>query len=53
MPITTSVDGVSEVLFRAGRWWTEAFSTSLLDADIASIEGWRVLECCAAATGSP
>ena len=43
MPITTSVDSVSEVLFRAGRWWTEAFSTSLLDADIASVEGWRVL----------
>ena len=43
MPITTSVDSVSEVLFRAGRWWTEAFSTSLLDADVASVEGWRVL----------
>lgn len=32
MPTTTSMDSVSEVLFRVGRWWTEAFSTGLLDA---------------------
>ncbi len=43
MPTTTSMDSVSEVLFRVGRWWTEAFSTGLLDADVSSVEGWRVL----------
>ncbi|MHA3024290.1 MarR family winged helix-turn-helix transcriptional regulator [Mycobacterium sp. BMJ-28] len=43
MPSTTSMDSVSEVLFRVGRWWTEVFSTGLLDAEVSSVEGWRVL----------
>lgn len=43
MPTTASVESVSEVLFRVGRWWTDAFSTGLLDAEVNSIEGWRVL----------
>lgn len=43
MPISTSVESVSEVFFRAGRWWTEALSQGLLDAEVGSIEGWRVL----------
>ncbi|WP_263994688.1 MarR family winged helix-turn-helix transcriptional regulator [Mycobacterium yunnanensis] len=43
MPTTTSLDSVSEVLFRVGRWWTEALSTGLLDAEVNGIEGWRVL----------
>ena len=43
MPTTTSMDSVSEVLFRVGRWWTEVFSAGLLDADVSSVEGWRVL----------
>jgi DNA-binding MarR family transcriptional regulator len=34
---------MSEVFFRAGRWWTEALSQGLLDADVNSVEGWRVL----------
>jgi DNA-binding MarR family transcriptional regulator len=34
---------MSEVFFRAGRWWTESLSDGLLDADVNSIEGWRVL----------
>ncbi|MEH3131671.1 MAG: MarR family winged helix-turn-helix transcriptional regulator [Mycolicibacterium neoaurum] len=43
VPTTTGLDSVSEVLFRAGRWWSDALSTGLLDADISSIDGWRVL----------
>jgi len=43
VPTTASVESVSEVLFRVGRWWTDAFSTGLLDAEVNSIEGWRVL----------
>ena len=43
MPTTTSMDSISEVLFRVGRWWSEAFSSGLLDNEVGSIEGWRVL----------
>lgn len=43
MSISTSVESVSEVFFRAGRWWTEALSQGLLDTEVSSIEGWRVL----------
>lgn len=43
MPISTSVESVSEVFFRIGRWWTEALSQGLLDTEVSSIEGWRVL----------
>jgi DNA-binding MarR family transcriptional regulator len=43
VPTSTSLDSVSEVFFRAGRWWTESLSQGLLDADVNSIEGWRVL----------
>lgn len=43
VPTTTGVDSVSEVLFRAGRWWSDALSSGLLDTDIAGIDGWRVL----------
>lgn len=43
MPTTTSPDSVSEVLFRVGRWWAEALSSGLLDNEVGSIEGWRVL----------
>ncbi|CAN5198930.1 hypothetical protein BH09ACT8_BH09ACT8_28060 [soil metagenome] len=35
--------GVSEVFFRAGRWWTDALCTGLLDSDVSTLEGWRVL----------
>lgn len=35
--------GVSEVFFRAGRWWTDALCAGLLDADVNTLEGWRVL----------
>lgn len=43
MPITTSVESISEVFFRVGRWWTEALSQGLLDGEVGTIEGWRVL----------
>ncbi len=43
MPTSVNVESVSEVFFRVGRWWTEALSQGLLDADVASLEGWRVL----------
>lgn len=43
MPTSTSLESVSEVLFRAGRWWTEALSAGLLDDEVSTIEGWRVL----------
>jgi len=43
MPTSTSLESTSEVFFRAGRWWTESLSEGLLDADVNSIEGWRVL----------
>jgi DNA-binding MarR family transcriptional regulator len=43
VPISTSLESISEVFFRAGRWWAETLSAGLLDADVNSIEGWRVL----------
>ncbi len=43
MPTSTSIESVSEVFFRASRWWTEVLSRGLIDDDVASIEGWRVL----------
>ncbi|MGE0214749.1 MarR family winged helix-turn-helix transcriptional regulator [Mycolicibacterium sp.] len=43
MTIATSLDSVSEVFFRAERRWTDALCRGLLDADITTIEGWRVL----------
>lgn len=43
MPISTSVESVSEVFFRIGRWWTESLSQELLDSEVGTIEGWRVL----------
>ena len=43
MPTSTSMDSVSEVFLRAGRWWTESLSSGLLDADVSTIEGWRIL----------
>lgn len=43
MPISTSIESMSEVFFRIGRWWTDALSQGLLDAEVGTIEGWRVL----------
>ena len=43
MPISTSLESISEVFFRAGRWWTDALAQGLLDAEVSSIEGWRVM----------
>lgn len=43
MSISTSIDNVAEVFFRAERSWTDALSRGLLDADVNTIEGWRVL----------
>ena len=43
MAISTSIESVSEVFFRAGRWWTDALSAGLLDSDVGTVEGWRVL----------
>ncbi|MBX9919587.1 MarR family transcriptional regulator [Mycobacterium frederiksbergense] len=43
VPISTSVESVSEVFFRIGRWWTESLSQGLLDSEVSTIEGWRVL----------
>lgn len=43
MPATTSAESLSEVLFKVSRWWSDALSTGLVDSDVASIDGWRVL----------
>ncbi|MEW5809651.1 MAG: MarR family transcriptional regulator [Actinomycetota bacterium] len=43
MPTSIATESVSEVFFRLGRWWSDALSHGLLDDDIASLEGWRVL----------
>lgn len=43
MPTATSTESIFEVLFRVGRWWNDAVSTGLLDKDVTSVEGWRVL----------
>ncbi|WP_158166338.1 MarR family winged helix-turn-helix transcriptional regulator [Mycolicibacterium smegmatis] len=40
---TTGAESVSEVLFRASRWWVDALASGLLDDDISGIDGWRVL----------
>ncbi|WP_236949990.1 MarR family winged helix-turn-helix transcriptional regulator [Mycobacterium sp. MS1601] len=34
---------MSEVFFRINRWWTDALSQGLLDNEVSTIEGWRVL----------
>lgn len=52
MPTSTSLESTSEVFFRAGRWWTESLSDGLLDADVNSIEGWRVLGALRSGDGS-
>lgn len=55
MPSTTgleSVSGVSEVFFRAGRWWTDALCAGLIDADVNTLEGWRVLGALRSGDGS-
>jgi len=41
--VSTSIESVSEVFFRIGRWWTDALTQSLLDAEVGTVEGWRVL----------
>ncbi|MBS1696211.1 MAG: winged helix-turn-helix transcriptional regulator [Actinobacteria bacterium] len=43
MPTSTSLESISEVFFRADRWWTDALAQGLLDAEVNSIEGWRVM----------
>ena len=43
MTIATSFDSVSEVFFQAQRRWTDVLGRGLLDAEVASIDGWRVL----------
>lgn len=43
MPTIASVQSLSEVLFGVGRWWSDALSSGLVDDDVASIDGWRVL----------
>jgi DNA-binding MarR family transcriptional regulator len=43
---TTDLDrsaSLSEVFLGAGRWWTEALSSGLIDSDVNALEGWRVL----------
>lgn len=43
MTIATGFDSVSEVFFRAERRWTDALCRGLLDSDVTTIEGWRLL----------
>ncbi|MBI3213523.1 MAG: winged helix-turn-helix transcriptional regulator [Mycobacterium sp.] len=46
MPSTTDLDsgsGLTEVFFAAGRWWTDALCSGLIDSDVNTLEGWRVL----------
>lgn len=40
---TSNSESIAEVFFRAERRWTDALCTGLLDADVSTIEGWRVL----------
>ena len=46
------VSGVTEAFFNAGRWWTESISAGLLDSDVNSLEGWRVLGALRSGDGS-
>ncbi|TRW77270.1 MarR family transcriptional regulator [Mycolicibacterium sp. 018/SC-01/001] len=43
VPTSIATESVSEVFFRLGRWWSDALSQGLLDDDVASLDGWRVL----------
>ena len=40
---STGTEGISEVLFRVGQWWNDAVSGGLLDKEVTSVDGWRVL----------
>jgi DNA-binding MarR family transcriptional regulator len=40
---TSNMESIAEVFFRAERRWTEALCSGLLDSDVTTIEGWRVL----------
>lgn len=40
---TSNLESIAEVFFRAERRWTDALCSGLLDADVNTIEGWRVL----------
>ncbi|MCV7345013.1 MarR family transcriptional regulator [Mycobacterium sp. ENV421] len=40
---TSNLDSIAEVFVRAERRWTDALCNGLLDADVNTIEGWRVL----------
>lgn len=43
MTVATSFDSVSEVFFQAERRWIDVLGRGLLDAEVSSIDGWRVL----------
>lgn len=43
MTVATSFDSVSEVFFQAERRWIDVLGHGLLDAEVSSIDGWRVL----------
>ncbi|MDX1873810.1 MarR family winged helix-turn-helix transcriptional regulator [Mycolicibacterium sp. 120266] len=43
MPSTTSLESLSEVMFGVERWWNGTLSNALFDADVANLDGWRVL----------
>lgn len=49
---TTSLGSISEVFFRAERWCTEVMARGLLDSDISTVEGWRVLGALRSGEGS-
>lgn len=40
---TSNLESIAEVFVRAERRWTDALCDGLLDADVNTIEGWRVL----------
>lgn len=40
---TSNLESIAEVFFRAERHWADALCNGLLDAEVTTIEGWRVL----------
>ncbi|GAY14261.1 MarR family winged helix-turn-helix transcriptional regulator [Mycobacterium sp. shizuoka-1] len=40
---TSNLESIAEVFFRAERRWVDALCNGLLDAEVNTVEGWRVL----------
>jgi MarR family transcriptional regulator, organic hydroperoxide resistance regulator len=52
VPTTANAIGLSEVLCGVGRWWNDALTRGLVDDDVTSIDGWRVIGALRSGEGS-